>query len=131
MTAPMNNTPDDRAMALEYVEATVKSRKSYRDEYHSSGEICDDINEEIKIFETILRALETPVPVWMDIESAPKDGASILICDSYGYVCEGHYENVDGDRWYEKNTCASDHYDGQIYNAISWTNIPTPPELKD
>lgn len=117
MTAPMNNTPDDRALALD----DFNSHRPWKDSEHTEI-YCDDLLKE-ETCKTIRKALETPAPVWLPIESAPKDGTRILlfaktlIC---GYWTDWPFGNSG---W--------NHGGIPIANPIAWMSLPTPPELKD
>ena len=70
-------------------------------------------------------------PAWEPIETAPKDGAHVLLScvvdPPRGFVCEGYYEE-DGDRgWFQAKTHWTDHYDGSVI-AAHWMPLPSPPK---
>lgn len=119
MTAPMNNTPDDRALALEGFNFVV----TYLKQIGAENLITDKL-------EPIRKALETPAPVWMDIESAPKDGTEFLaiqdIPSTVYMVVSYDNSSVDEDMVWAST-------DGIYHKDLftHWMPLPTPPELKD
>lgn len=140
MTVPMNNTPDDRAMALEWLKELLGA-----DTGEFDLETCSQ--EDFNNFETIRKALETPAPVWMDIESAPKDGTYILAYGALAYSDDREIK-IGVTRWITENvsyweqtskdtqkliTKDDSHWDysAEIIFPTHWMPLPTPPELKD
>jgi hypothetical protein len=62
---------------------------------------------------------------WKPIETAPKDGTSILLSDGK-WVGEGYYSEHSGGTWWEAGSHWTDAHDGQIY-PTHWQPLPPPP----
>jgi hypothetical protein len=66
---------------------------------------------------------------WQAIETAPKDGTHIIVCDAEGWVGEVHWQ----ERWYTDETnpgwmiANSDEEYGYYINATLWQPLPFPP----
>ena len=61
---------------------------------------------------------------WKPIDTAPKDGTSVLVsCE--GAVHEAKY-HADEDGWWLANTDPTDYWDGRVYPDM-WMPMPKPP----
>ncbi len=65
---------------------------------------------------------------WQDIETAPKDGTSIILHDEDGWVGEALYDEDRRDGWYAAVYGTTLIWDGKIDNPIHWMPLPAPPE---
>jgi hypothetical protein len=69
---------------------------------------------------------------WMTIETAPKDGRSVLIAENIGTrwcVAEGHYVRKYRQRkgtWYGVRDYGDDEF-SQPYKPTHWQPLPKPP----
>jgi hypothetical protein len=63
---------------------------------------------------------------WQPIETAPKDGTTILVC---GHACEGYY--VADVKWVFGEWCLFDPCDDThsypSYDHTHWMPLPAPP----
>ena len=85
------------------------------------GDFSAQINAEEKEAEEIFAELMTD---WQPIETAPKDGTSILVCDKghyYPFVAEWNEQEK-----YWRSTSCIDQYFG-IADATHWMPLPEPP----
>ena len=70
---------------------------------------------------------------WQPIETAPKDGSSIIVCDSkIGFVCEAcwwdsWYSNKNNTGWMIAN-CDEEY--GHYIDATHWMPLPAPPKTE-
>ena len=78
------------------------------------------------------RAAIAAADAWRPIETAPKDGASILVADARGRVHEANWQN----EWYgdESNPgwmpANLDEEYGSYIAAVAWMPMPRAPEAK-
>lgn len=63
--------------------------------------------------------------LWRPIETAPMDGASVLLACEHGVVQEGHYE-PDDKGWWLAQCHPTDYWDGQVF-PLAWMPMPDPP----
>lgn len=130
MTAPMNNTPDDRAMALEAV-SRIASDLSFIQKHSNDGSPQFVIVGNCLLrCETIRKTLETPAPVWnFDMDAAPKDGEKILLVTNWG-VLQGYWHQPANKNYPGHWDC----FQHSTRKPKAWMPLPdkpTPPELKD
>lgn len=69
---------------------------------------------------------------WQPIETAPKDGTEIILCDSLSYA--GYWEN-DPNYWQEIGWQEADSRQGHFISRhpqspTHWMPLPEPPEDK-
>jgi len=67
--------------------------------------------------------------MWKPIESAPKDGRSILLAKAGVWVGEGYWSDYD-DTWREPNNNGTDEW-GWPLEPTHWMPLPPPPETTD
>lgn len=61
---------------------------------------------------------------WQTIETAPKDGDTILVCDNTGHICCAFWYETKFSRGKWCDGCD----DGHSVNAKYWMPLPPPPE---
>lgn len=104
-------------------EQVEKALRAWRDkvEYDFTGENIENP------YEAMSAALSAVNPFeWMPIESAPKDGRSLLLAcrnPAGSWSCEGYYHESDHCGWYLSNTHWTDATDGSIF-PTDW--MPPP-----
>ncbi len=59
---------------------------------------------------------------WKPIETAPKDGTSILVCCEIGFMYVAHW---NGKLWLS-DACADSYFGAD--DATHWMPLPAPPE---
>lgn len=71
------------------------------------------------------------VPEWQPIETAPRDGAWVLLAREFEWSTPGWWaeDNSEGD-WYELNNHPSDSWGGPLDGVSHWMPLPTPPGEK-
>lgn len=75
------------------------------------------------------------VPEWQPIETAPRDGAWVLLAREFEWSTPGWWaeDNSEGD-WYELNNHPSDSWadswGGPLAGVSHWMPLPTPPGEK-
>lgn len=62
---------------------------------------------------------------WQSIDTAPRDGTTILLCETNGYIVTGYWYETPflSGRWCDG--CA----DGCSIPAKFWMPLPNPPEV--
>jgi hypothetical protein len=59
---------------------------------------------------------------WVSMDTAPKDGRSILIAIESGAV--GEARHVDGSGWYWSGSDPTDQHDGSVDAPVAWQPMP-------
>lgn len=63
---------------------------------------------------------------WLSIETAPKDGTSVIVSSDSGVVGEAQFhEHEDG--WWWAGFDPTDYVDGRLDAATHWMPLPSPP----
>jgi hypothetical protein len=70
------------------------------------------------------RASQPQEPTWQPIETAPKDGTSVLVAGRHNYVGQARF--VDRD-WYEANNDPGDAWGGPLMPPSHWMPLPPAP----
>lgn len=75
---------------------------------------------------------------WQPIETAPKDGTRILICNArcpedeieiteWFVIPREHYEHVEGDLYRKVSDDPYEAWNGNGHRATHWMPLPAPP----
>jgi hypothetical protein len=65
---------------------------------------------------------------WESMDTAPKDGRSILIAIENGAVGEARY--VEDAGWYWSGSDPTDQHDGSVQGEVAWQPMPVYPKNK-
>ncbi len=102
----------------ECIDGELEPSEGYETEYHHSR-IVEALKAENKELKAKLEKAK-----WQPIESAPRDGKSILVTDGYD-VCDAYFRG--GDWW--QYQCGDDWYSTSI-NPTHWMPLPDAPEQR-
>ena len=66
---------------------------------------------------------------WQPIETAPKDGTKLLLCESVdeNYIFVGSWSETRNPKWYGTNWYCVE-YDAFNHAPTHWMPLPQPPE---
>lgn len=64
--------------------------------------------------------------VWQPIETAPKDGTSILVAAPGGVVTEASWSSRDNG-WFDAYGLREDPWEGNKLHPTHWMPLPEPP----
>ena len=86
--------------------------------------VAEDVSQEVEALKAENEELKAKLDKakWQPIESAPRDGKSILVTDGYD-VCDAYFRG--GDWW--QYQCGDDWYSTSI-NPTHWMPLPSCPE---
>lgn len=117
------------SMALQYLQAIAPSSVDFS---------LDEALARIRALSEALQeacherdGLLAKVPEWQPIETAPRDGAWVLLAREFEWSTPGWWaeDNSEGD-WYELNNHPSDSWGGPLAGVSHWMPLPTPPGEK-
>jgi hypothetical protein len=108
-------TPEQARAALEAIQAI----------YMLTSDSHDLVSIRIRARCREAAALLEPVgEPWQPIETAPKDGTSVLVAGRHNYVGQARF--VDRD-WYEANNDPGDAWGGPLMPPSHWMPLPPAP----
>ena len=105
-----------------------------RGEHPSSGIFAEAIHERCGLLLRALKQREARVreleaaQEWQPIETAPKDGTSVLISNGVS-VGEAHYEEY-AEGWFWAGGHSTDAVDYKVWTPTHWRPLPPPPKDK-